>query len=267
MLTTGVPPQLRDDTLDKLKRLQDILAPTTGEDSRGVTNEHAIPPRVQIHPQMHALAPPPRMPTMPSMDATEFVVLPPMWQWFQADTREPPTKMTKQQPRRSRRIAEKTEKIRANVGILQRPSEEVPRRSKRLEEVRDRRKDVAGGEKINGVRTTSKHPRRQGRVEVQTLKQELVLACNQTYVEVTERQVLPRQLSQRKFPTEFLNAVLNKDTGELMKMRHLMKNPKYSELWRKSYTKELGQLVQGIPGTKGSDTIVFIKYDDIPLDR
>ncbi len=147
--------------------------------------------------------------------------------------------MTKQQPRRSRRIAEKTEKIRANVGILQRPSEEAPRGSKRLEEVRDRRNAVAGDEKVNEVRTTSIHPQKR-RVEVQTLEQELVLACIQTYVEVTERQVSPRQLSQRKFPTKFLNAVLNKDTGELMEMRHLMKNPKYSELWIKSYTKELG---------------------------
>jgi len=94
---------------------------------------------------------------MPSVDETEFV-LPPMWQRSQPDTREPPTEMTKQQPRRSGRIAEKTEKIRADVGILQRPSEEAPRRSKRLEEVRDRRKDVAGDEKINEVRATSEHP-------------------------------------------------------------------------------------------------------------
>ena len=132
--------------------------------------------------------------------------------------------------------------------------------------MRDRRNDVADDEKVNEVRTTAIHAQR-GRVEVQTLKQELVLACIQTYVEVTERQVSPRQLSQRKFPTEFLNAVLNKDTGELMEMRHLMKNSKYSELWRKFYTKELGRLAQGISGTKGTDSIVFIKYDDIPLDR
>ena len=119
-LTTGVPPQLRDDTLDKLKRLQNILAPTIGEDSRGTTNEHALPPRVQIHPQMRELAPPPRVPTMPSVDKTEFV-LPPMWQRSQPDTREPPTEMTKQQPQRSRRIAEKTEKIRAHTGHYKDP--------------------------------------------------------------------------------------------------------------------------------------------------
>ncbi len=33
------------------------------------------------------------------------------------------------------------------------------------------------------------------------------------------------------------------------------------------YTKELGRLAQGIPGTKGTDTIVFIKYDKILLDQ
>ena len=31
--------------------------------------------------------------------------------------------------------------------------------------------------------------------------------------------------------------------------------------------KELGRLAQGVPGTAGTDTIVFIKYDDIPIDR
>jgi hypothetical protein len=52
-----------------------------------------------------------------------------------------------------------------------------------------------------------------------------------------------------------------------MEMRQLLRNPKYSNLWGKSYTKELGRLAQGILGTKGTDTIVFINYDKIPLDR
>ncbi len=51
-----------------------------------------------------------------------------------------------------------------------------------------------------------------------------------------------------------------------MEMQQLLRNPKYSDLWCKSYTKELGRLAQGIPGTKGTDTIVFIKYNKMPLD-
>ncbi len=74
-------------------------------------------------------------------------------------------------------------------------------------------------------------------------------------------------MSSNKFPSKILNAVLNKDTEELMKMRQLLRNPKYSDLWGKSYTKELGRLAQGIPGTKGTDTIMFINYNEIPLDQ
>ena len=64
-----------------------------------------------------------------------------------------------------------------------------------------------------------------------------------------------------------LNAVLNNNTGKLMEMCHLLRNPKYIELWGKLYTKELGRLAQGESGTKSTDTIDFIKHNKIPLDR
>ena len=64
-----------------------------------------------------------------------------------------------------------------------------------------------------------------------------------------------------------LNAVLDMTTGELLEMRHLLVNPKYKELWGKSYTKELGRLAQGVPGVTGTDTITFIRRDEVPLDR
>jgi hypothetical protein len=53
-----------------------------------------------------------------------------------------------------------------------------------------------------------------------------------------------------------------------MEYRHLIKNPKYSTIWRKAYGKELGRLAQGIPGTvQGTNTIVFISKHDIPIER
>ena len=37
-------------------------------------------------------------------------------------------------------------------------------------------------------------------------------------------------------------------------MRHLLKNPKYRELWGESYGNELGRLAQEIPGRiEGTD--------------
>ncbi len=65
-----------------------------------------------------------------------------------------------------------------------------------------------------------------------------------------------------------LHTVLDKTTGQLMEMQHLLVNPKYKKLCGKSYTKELGHLAQGIPGvSKGTDTIVFIQLKDILNNR
>ena len=53
-----------------------------------------------------------------------------------------------------------------------------------------------------------------------------------------------------------------------MEMRHLLANPKYKELWGKSYTTELGCLAQGIPGKSPvTNTIVFIGRDNVFIDR
>ena len=50
-----------------------------------------------------------------------------------------------------------------------------------------------------------------------------------------------------------------------MEYRHLMKNPKYHQLYGKSYTKESGCLAQGMSGqVKGTNTIFSINKSDIP---
>ncbi len=65
-----------------------------------------------------------------------------------------------------------------------------------------------------------------------------------------------------------LNTVLDMDTEKLMEMKRLLVNPKYKEVWRKLYTTELAPLAQGMPGiSKGTDTIVFIRQDKVPIDR
>ena len=117
------------------------------------------------------------------------------------------------------------------------------------------------------IQNIVEHPRLKRTPEVWTTHQELILSCIEKYVKFMQKPISPRQLSRRTFPTEMLNAVLNKDTGNLMEMHQLLQNPKYSKLWGKSYTKELRQLAQGVPGTAGTNTFVFIPYDDIPLDH
>jgi hypothetical protein len=89
-----------------------------------------------------------------------------------------------------------------------------------------------------------------------------------TYNYISSCSLTQANAACRSFPVKILNAVLDMDTGKLLEMRHLLVNPKYKELWGKSYTTELGGLAQGIPGvSKGTDTIVFIARDEIPFSR
>ena len=61
----------------------------------------------------------------------------------------------------------------------------------------------------------------------------------------------PKSTASRKFPKKFFSkmatAVLDGDTGELLEYRHLMKNPKYKEIWGNSFGNEVGRLTQGMP--------------------
>jgi len=89
-----------------------------------------------------------------------------------------------------------------------------------------------------------------------------------TYNYITSSSLTPANASRRSFPVEILNGVLDKDTGELLEMHHLLVNPKYKDVWGKSYTTELGRLAQGIPGvSEGTNTIEFITCGKIPMDR
>ena len=76
----------------------------------------------------------------------------------------------------------------------------------------------------------------------------------------------------RKYPLQFLheyaNAVLDAETGELLEYRHLIKHPKYRQIWGVSYGNEIGRLAQGMPGRViGTNTIFFIDKSQIPQDR
>jgi hypothetical protein len=261
-LRTNIPPKLHDDTVDKLQKLQDILQPRPdgkikstplktpaqvprvhtpykyAPDHSPVQTPNATAPRVAMN-----YAIPPRVaPVETNGDATEFVY-PKRDIWNEQKTR--PVKPIS--PQQSPRIEALQKQVRvADAGQLCTVS--TPAQNTRS-------------------KTAGDWPTGKGRCKVRTIKQELVLACIETYMEVMQKPVQASSLAQRKFPRKILNAVLNKDTGELMEMRELLHNLKYSNLWGKSYTKELRHLAQGIPGTKGTDTIVFIKYDEIPLDQ
>ncbi len=250
-LTTGVPLQLCNDTVDKLCKLQEILEQRTDRnDEREVTATMQQAPIKQQSPRLvendnHDPATVPRV-------AREYAMLPRVLERMCMDTTDRSSPQQPNGPQRLSRIAKLQRKIdAANMGNLH-PD-----------------KGTTSPQSSPAQNTCSKTTvaRPICTTEVRTIEQEMIPACIETYVEVTQTPLQPAQLAQQKFPIVMLNAVLNNDAGKLMEMRHLLRNPKHTKLWGKLYTKEIGQLAQGVSGTKGTDTIVFIKYNKIPLDR
>jgi hypothetical protein len=74
-----------------------------------------------------------------------------------------------------------------------------------------------------------------------------------------------QQAALRKYPLQFLcnlaHAVLDDETGNLLEYRHLIKHPKYKDVWTKSFGTEIRRLATT------TETIFFVKKDKIPDDR
>ena len=88
-----------------------------------------------------------------------------------------------------------------------------------------------------------------------------------SYVDIEKLPMSPRNLANRRFPPEVLNTVLYAEKCELTEYRHLMKNPKYRQLYGQSYGKELGRLSKGIPGqVKVTNKIFFIDKANLPVN-
>ena len=62
-------------------------------------------------------------------------------------------------------------------------------------------------------------------------------------------------------------SVMDLESGKELKYRELLKHPKLGVIWNGSSINESDRLAQGKTGrVKGTDTIDFIHYDEIPLD-
>lgn len=71
-----------------------------------------------------------------------------------------------------------------------------------------------------------------------------------------------------KLPKHLAHAVTHPDTGNTMEYRHLIKNPKTSARWTRSFANKLGCLANGV-GTcmkTSTNTINFIERQNVPND-
>jgi hypothetical protein len=99
--------------------------------------------------------------------------------------------------------------------------------------------------------------------ETRSLTQDFMLHCME--IPGYKAPFTARQAASRKYPLQFLcdlaYAVLDDKTGDLLEYCHLMKHPKYMDVWTKSFGTEIRRLATT------TETIVFIIKDDIPNDR
>jgi hypothetical protein len=77
---------------------------------------------------------------------------------------------------------------------------------------------------------------------------------------ITAKGTASRRYTQQ-FITDWANAVINKETGELMEYRHLLKDPRHQERWQNSFGREIRRLATT------TETIKFVVWRDIPKDR
>jgi hypothetical protein len=81
----------------------------------------------------------------------------------------------------------------------------------------------------------------------------------------------PQQMSVRRIPMTCFHKMANSvigDNGELLEYRHLIAKHATQATWQHSYRNKIGRLAQGMPGRNaGTNTIVFIKKNQVPQDR
>ena len=65
----------------------------------------------------------------------------------------------------------------------------------------------------------------------------------------------------------FVNAIVDKETGNSMEYRDLIKSAKHKVVWERALANKLGRLAQGIRDVEGTNTIEFIRRKEIPQER
>jgi hypothetical protein len=179
-LTTGVPTQLRNNTVDKLCKLQEILEPRTdGNNERKITAPRQQAPMPRQSPRLaksnnHDPAALPRV-------AREYTMLPRLLEKTGMDTTDRSSPQQPNGPRRLSRIAELQRKIdAANMGNLRPDKGTMSPHSSPAQNTHSK--------------TTAVRP--HCTTEVRTIQQEMVLAYIETYVEVTQTPLQPARLAQ-----------------------------------------------------------------------
>jgi hypothetical protein len=93
--------------------------------------------------------------------------------------------------------------------------------------------------------------------QAHTKTHEAVLACIHNYGKVTSRPVKACHAALRQYPSNMLHAVLDKATGHLREMQHLLMNPKSRNCGANPTQRNLGVLLKACPESANVPTLSF----------
>ena len=62
-------------------------------------------------------------------------------------------------------------------------------------------------------------------------------------------------------------AVIDPDTGKTLQYKQLIQHPKHKNIWNTSMSNEIGRLAQGNKNVKGTNTMFFLPFEEIPINR
>jgi hypothetical protein len=65
----------------------------------------------------------------------------------------------------------------------------------------------------------------------------------------------------------FISAIIDDNTGDVLKYHHLLKIDKHKQVWAHDFANEIGQLFQGIRNVLGTNTCFFIPKSHIPAHK
>jgi hypothetical protein len=65
----------------------------------------------------------------------------------------------------------------------------------------------------------------------------------------------------------FIGAIVDDITGDVLEYRHLIKSDTHHAIWQKSFANKLSRLFQGIRDIKGMDTCFFIRKKQMPSHK
>ena len=79
---------------------------------------------------------------------------------------------------------------------------------------------------------------------------------------------LTRRITKTESEVHQAMAVMDAESGKLLNYKQLMRHPKYKGKWQILSAKKIERLANGVGGRiKGTNTINFIRMQDVPKDR